>query len=374
MIYFDNAAGTLPKPEIVIQAMDEALQSIGNPGRSSHDFAMDAARAVLKAREAVSALVGLEDPLRVAFTSSFTEAMSLAIAAFIKPGDRVAVDEQAHNSVLRPLYLRGALVDALPCDALGRAAPDAIDQIKPGTRAVFLTHGSNVTGNLSDAREVYEHVRKRGVLLFLDAAQTLGEADVTTDMADVICFTGHKALFGPQGTGGLILRHGLEARVVKTGGTGTHTYEPLQSAGMPDAFEAGTPNAQGLCALTAGIRFIAQTGLKQVSRHNQSLIARLYQGLREIPGLTVYGDFDQAPRLPVLSFLIDGMDSAEVTLALWEGFSIASRAGGHCAPLLHKRLGTDRTGLTRLSLSLKNTEEEVDACIRAVSRIARDGG
>ncbi|MEA5066182.1 MAG: aminotransferase class V-fold PLP-dependent enzyme [Eubacteriales bacterium] len=375
MIYFDNAAGTLPKPPAVRRAMDEALAGFGNPGRSFHEPAMRAARAVLAARTAVAALGGVDDPLRVAFTGSFTEAMSLEIAAYIRPGDRVAVDEAAHNSVLRPLYRAGAELEIAPCDALGRVRLDGLlDLIRPGTRAVFLCHGSNVTGNIADARAVYRRAQGVGALMVLDAAQTLGALPVSMDMADILCFTGHKALLGPQGTGGLIVREGIPTQVSKTGGTGSHTFEPLQAARMPDAFEAGTPGAHGLHALAAGIGCVAGIGLPELARRERALLNRLHSGIAALPNVRLAGDFAPDERLPILSFAVDGLDSAEMSFRLWSEFDIASRPGGHCAPLLHRRLGTVETGLTRLSLSFMNTADEVDACIAAVEAVARGAG
>ncbi len=375
MIYFDNAAGTLPKPTAVRRAMDEALVGFGNPGRSFHDPAMRAARAVLAARAAVADLVGLDDPMRVAFTGSFTEAMSLVIAAYIRPGDRVVVDETAHNSVLRPLYRAGAQLEISPADALGSVRLDGLlDLVRPGIRAAILCHGSNVTGNVVDARAVYRRARDAGALMVLDVAQTLGALPVSMDMADILCFTGHKALLGPQGTGGLIVREGLPTQVVKTGGTGSLTFEPLQAARMPDAFEAGTPNAHGLHALAAGIGCVAEIGLPELARRERALLNRLHSGIASLPSVRLVGDFAQDERLPILSFAVDGLDSADVSLRLWSEFGVASRPGGHCAPLLHRRLGTVEAGLTRLSLSFMNTADEVDACVAAVGAVARGAG
>ncbi len=376
MIYFDNAATTLLKPPEVAEAVAFAIGHMGNAGRSASEPAMLAAREIYAAREAVAGLVGLENPMGVAFTSGCTEAVSL-LAQTLTPADHVVTTELEHNAVLRPLGLSGCKVDLLRCDDRGWQRPSWPEELKrllrPDTRFVFLSHGSNLTGNLTEAEPIWEVCRAGGVPLVMDVAQTLGVVPVSHKMADILCFTGHKGLYGPQGTGGLVVDGSLELPVLKTGGTGSDSFQPLQPREMPDLAEAGTPNAHGLCGLRHGIAYIQRMGLNTLMGKQEALTRRLYEGIVHLPGLTVVGDFERWPRLPIVSFAVEGMDSAEAALWLWENHGVATRAGSHCAPLLHRRMGTDKTGLVRCSLSSFNTPEEIDAGVEAIKALTALG-
>ncbi len=336
MIYLDNAATTLHKPQQVAKAMARAVNHLGNPGKGAYAPSMDAAREIYAAREAVAKLIGLENPLNVAFTSGLTEAANLLIQS-LNPGDHVYVSEGIHNAILRPLRLRGCQVDQV---------------IRPDTQWVFASHGSNVTGEVA-------RLKKAGIPLVLDVAQTLGCFPVSWDMADILLFTGHKALYGPQGVGGMVVGPHVKLKLLKTGGG------QAADAQMPELSEAGTPNVPGIAGLRAGVEFVEKTGLKTIMAHGQGLKNRFLKGIDGLVHLRVYGQ----PELPLVSLSVKGMDSAEAALLLWEKYQIAVRGGNHCAPLMHKALGTEETGLVRFSFSYFNRESEIDQAVEALKEL-----
>lgn len=373
MIYFDNAATSLRRPQAVQDAIVHALGHFGNPGRSFHAPAMDAVRAVYYARKAVADLAGGIDPLRVAFTSSVTESLNLVIPSLLSPEDHVITTVLEHNSVLRPLYLLGCGLSVLDCDDSGRLKTELLPSLlRPNTRAVVCTHGSNLLGSITDLAAVKNFCSRHGLLLIVDTAQTLGCIPVLADMADVLCFTGHKSLMGPQGVGGIIARADLPFRLVKTGGSGNLSFEKHQSLLMPDIFEAGTLNVHGLWGLQAGVSFIADTGVETIREKENRLTSRFMEGIAEIPRLRVYGPQAGGDRLPVVSFNLGGIPSDELSLRLWEEFEIATRPGSHCAPLAHKRFGTEAQGMVRVSFGYFNTEREVDDAVGALRQIAEE--
>lgn len=382
MIYFDNSATTLIKPPEVAEAVAYAINNFGNAGRSFYDAAMLAGREIFKTRAEIAALVGLSDPLGVAFTSSATESLNLVIGGLIKKEDAVLTTVAEHNSVLRPLYLKGCTLDFIGCDENGVLnLPEARRLLRPQTRFVVATHGSNVTGNVTDVEGLRALCRAHGLTLILDISQTFGHIPVSAGMADVLCFTGHKGLFGPQGTGGIIAAGGkitaggniaggdLSFEIVKTGGAGVNSFDTFQQKIMPDIFESGTPNGHGIYGLQKGVQFVKNTGVETIHTHDTLLTRQFYEGIRDLPGLRVFGDFSGADRLPVVSLIVRGLTSSDVSARLWEQYAIATRAGSHCAPLLHKRFDTADTGLVRFSFSWFNTEAEIDACILALEEI-----
>lgn len=382
MIYFDNAATTLQKPKAVSEAITAALETFGNPGRSFHAPAMTAAKAVYAARAAVAGLVGLDDPLQVAFTSSATEALNLVADAILEDGDSVVVTAAEHNSVLRPLYRKNCQLSVLDCDDNGVMRYETLPELlTDDVKAVFACHGSNVTGNVIDAYRFYDACRNRGIPLVLDVAQSFGSVPVRHDMADIICFTGHKGLFGLQGTGGIILSGNIKRpmSIKKTGGTGWDSFSKLQPNRMPDIFEAGTINSHGLSGLLAGASFVARRGIGDIHEKEMALTRMFTEGVKGLPGVCIYGDFsafgENGPtRLPIVSLNIKGLDSAVVAEALWERRHIATRHGVHCAPLLHKRLGTAEQGMVRFSFSCFNTEDEILAGIEAIRAYTAECG
>ncbi len=378
MIYLDNAATTRTKPPAVAQAVLEALSSYGNCGRGGHQGALSAARAIYETREKIAALLGCPRADHVCFTQNSTQALNIAVCGLLGPGDHVISTDLEHNSVLRPLYrLRdaGAAVDFVPADSRGRLDYCGFERLlRPETKAIVCTHASNLTGDAVDIARVGRFAREHGLLFILDASQTAGvlPIDLAAMGIDVVCFTGHKSLMGPQGTGGLCLREGLEIRPFTVGGTGVQSYSEAQPGEYPTRLEAGTLNGHGLAGLSAALDFLSETGIARIHAHEDALARRFYKAVRDLPGVTVYGDFSAPVRAPVVTLNIGDFDSAEVSDELAERFGIATRPGAHCAPRLHRALGTEEQGAVRFSWSYFNTEEETAAAAEAVRVLARE--
>lgn len=377
MIYLDNAATTRTKPPAVATAVLEALSSYGNCGRGGHEGALSAARTVYETREKLAALLGCPRADHVAFTANATQALNIALSGLLGPGDRILSTDLEHNSVLRPLYrLReaGAAVDfaGAPGGRLDYGAFETL--LRPETRAVVCTHASNLTGDAVDIEWVGRFAEKHGLLFILDASQTAGilPIDMIKQGISVVCFTGHKSLYGPQGTGGLCLREGLEIRPFAVGGTGVQSHSETQPSQYPTRLEAGTLNGHGLAGLNAALDFLNDTGLKAVYAHEDALARRFYRLVRDLPGVTVYGDHSAALRAPIVALNIGGLDSTRVSDELMERFGVATRPGAHCAPRLHRALGTADQGAVRFSWSYFNTEAETDAAAEAVAVLARE--
>lgn len=375
MIYLDNAATTLRKPPCVIDAVVRAMTTLGNSGRSAHEESLTASRIIYDAREAVAALFGCPRADHVAFTANSTEALNIAIGGLFSPGDHVISTDCEHNSVLRPLYrLEGVDVSFVPADRLGRVRYDDFAAlIRSNTRAIVCTHASNLTGNLLDIGRIGRLAHERGLLFVVDASQTAGaaELDMERQNIDVLCFTGHKSLMGPQGTGGLCVRPGVEIRPFKVGGTGVQTYLPQQPREYPTRLEAGTLNGHGIAGLMAAMDYIRSVGRETIRSHELALARRFYEGAANTPGVTVYGDFSSWDRAPIVTLNIRDYDSSQVSDVLAQDYGIATRAGAHCAPRLHRALGTVERGAVRFSFGWMNTEEETDAALAAVREIAR---
>ncbi len=378
-IYMDNAATSWPKPEETLTAMADYNRSVGaNPGRSGHRMSVDAGRVILDTREEIADLFGVTNPLRIIFTKNATEALNIAITGLLKPGDHVITSGMEHNSVMRPLRAmerRGVEVSVIPCSSMGELNPDDVDHaIKKATRAIYLTHASNVTGTIIPVTEVGKIAREREVLFCVDAAQTAGviPINITEMSVDLLAFTGHKSLFGPQGTGGLYIRDGLESEInpLTTGGTGSRSESQDHPDFLPDKFESGTPNTIGIAGLGAGIRFIKGIGIERIRKKEQELTAMLIDGLTAIPGVTLYGCLDPEKQTAVLSFTISGMSPAEIALALDDEFNIMSRPGLQCAPAAHHTIGTFSEGTVRLSPGYFLQKEDIEHCIEAVGVLA----
>ena len=378
MIYLDNAATSRRKPQEVIDAVVFAMTSLGNAGRGTTEAALDAARTIYGAREKIAGFFGVKNPKQVVFTSNSTESLNTAIHGLIKPGDHVISSVMEHNSVLRPLYEReeaGAELTLIECDEKGRLLTGDIEKnIRDNTRAIVLTHGSNLTGNVNDIEKVGRIAKAHGLLFIVDASQTAGvlPVDVEKMNIDVLCFTGHKSLLGPQGTGGMCVREGLEIEPLKRGGSGVDTYNHRHPSEMPTALEAGTLNGHGIAGLSAAIDFIEKTGIDEIREKEQSLMKRFVDGVRDIPGVKLYGDFDAEIRCPVVALNIGNADSSEISDILSMDYDIATRPGAHCAPEMHKSLGTVEQGAVRFSMSYFNTGEEIDSAICAVREISEE--
>lgn len=378
MIYLDNAATTRPKPPGVAEAVTAAMDGWGNCGRGVHPEALAAARTVYGLREKLAELFGCQRPDHVCFTPNSTMALNIAISGLLGPGDHVLSTDLEHNSVLRPLYRlerQGMGLDFVPADSRGQI--DYVDfekMLRPNTRAVVCTHASNLTGDLVDIEQVGAFCHAHGLLFLLDASQTAGvfPIDMEKQHIDVVCFTGHKSLLGPQGTGGLCVREGVDIRPFAVGGTGVQSFLESQPEEYPTRLEAGTLNSHGLAGLSAAVDFLLETGLDTIRVHETALARRFYEQVREIPGVTVYGDFTKTERAPVVTLNIADADSGEVSDELAERFGIATRPGAHCAPRLHRALGTEDQGAVRFSWSYFNTEEETDAAAEAVRILAEE--
>ncbi len=376
MIYLDNAATTLHKPPQVMDAVVRAMTAMGNAARGAHGGALEAARTVYNTRVKLARLFGCPRPDHVIFTANSTEALNIAISGLIRPGDHVITTDCEHNSVLRPLYRLeegGAALDVVPADRLGRVAYEDLEALlRPDTRAVVCTHASNLTGNVLDIARIGEMARRRGALLIVDASQTAGALPIDMEAMgiDVLCFTGHKGLMGPQGTGGLCVRPGVEIEPWKVGGSGVHSYDRRQPREYPTRLEAGTLNGHGIAGLSAALDFLQEVGLEAIEAKEHALMDRFYQAVSAMDGVTVYGDFSQARRSAIVALNIRDYDSAAVSDELSETYGIATRPGAHCAPRMHQALGTTDRGAVRFSFSWFNTQEEVDEAIRAVGQLA----
>lgn len=371
MLYFDNAATSFPKPPCVAEAMVDAIRRFGNPSRGGHEFAMAASREVERARALVAGMFGCCSPARVVFTKNATEALNIAIGSV---DGRIVSTEAEHNSVLRPLYRRGDF-GIVPVDAKGRYGFDAIAaECGPGTAAVVVAHASNVTGNLVPLGEIGRLCRERGMLFIVDAAQTAGlvDIDMERDRVDALCFTGHKSLYGPQGTGGICLGERFRPRPLMVGGSGSRTFDRDQPADLPVLLEVGTQNAHGIAGLAAGAAYVMEHGPEALRERAARLAAQFVDGVRRRNGVVLYGDIDAPARIPVVSLNIGDMDSAEAAAELAERFGMAVRGGAHCAPLLHTRFGTEKRGAVRFSFSHFNTDGEIEAAIAAVATMAAE--
>ena len=378
MIYLDNAATTMHKPQTVIDAVTQAMCSLGNAGRGATLGALDAARAIHACRAKLARLLGCPRADHVCFTPNSTAALNTVINGVVRPGDRVVTTVLEHNSVLRPLNRlaaeQGVTVEHAGCDASGVLDYDELERlVTPGARAVVVTHASNVTGNSVDIARVAAMAHAVGALAIVDASQSAGTAhiDMRAMGLDVVCFTGHKGLMGPQGTGGLAVAEGIDVAPWAMGGTGVHSFDALQPLEWPTRLEAGTLNGHGIAGLSAGLDFIeAQGGVETIAARERALAERFLAGVREIPGIVLYGAFDQPVRSAIVSLNVGDIDSAEISDALMQGWGIATRPGAHCAPLMHRALGTERQGIVRFSFGYFNTDEEVDTAIDALCDLA----
>ena len=406
MVYLDNAATTLSKPACVVNAVVEALGSLGNAGRGATEGSLGAARAVHGCRAKVARLLGCPRADHVCFVANSTAALNTAIRGLVHPGDRVVSSVLEHNSVLRPLNRlaveAGVEVAHVGCDELGRLDyGDMARLLLDGARAVVVTHASNVTGNAVDIARVAAMAHDAGALCIVDASQSAGCLPIDMDAMglDVVCFTGHKGLLGPQGTGGLAVMPGVEVEPLVMGGSGVHSFDALQPREWPTRLEAGTLNGHGLAGLSAGLDYIEERGgAASMGAREYVLARRLYRGVRDIPGVRVYGDWAAgdagacgagavpggpganaatadavpacAPRAAIVALNVRDMDSSTVSDALAQGWGIATRPGAHCAPLMHRALGTEGQGIVRFSVGWDTTKADIDIAIQAVAELA----
>lgn len=378
MIYMDNAATTMRKPDEAIEAVVNAMSSMGNAGRGAHGAALSASRVIYNTREALARFFGAESPKQIVFTSNSTESLNIAIKGLLEPGDHVVTTMLEHNSVLRPLYEmeeKGVSLTFVSSNKKGTISYEELEEaIQANTKAIICTNASNLTGNYVDVKRVGEIAKRKGVLLVVDASQTAGvyPIDVREMNIDVLCFTGHKGLLGPQGTGGLYVREGLRLKPLKSGGSGVQTYLKKHPDDMPTALEAGTLNGHGIAGLGAAIAYLEREGIDNIREKELKHMWKFYRGVKDIPGVKIYGDFDTEVRCPIVTLNIGDYDSSEVSDELLMTYDISTRPGAHCAPLMHEALGTVDQGAVRFSFSHYNTEEEVDIAIRAIRELAEE--
>jgi cysteine desulfurase family protein len=379
MIYFDNPATSWPKPPQVREAMNRFMEEVGaNPGRSGHFRSIEAARIVFETREALSDLFHVKDSSRIVFTLNATESINLALKGLLKPGDHVITSSMEHNSVMRPLRdleRKGIELTVAPCFDDGTLDAEEVERrIQSNTKMVVLNYASNVTGTLLPVKEVGFIARRHDFVFLVDAAQTAGSypIDVDRDGIDLLAFTGHKSLYGPQGTGGLVIGERIKEKEMiplKQGGTGSRSEFEEQPDFLPDCFESGTPNGVGLAGLLAGVQFVLGKGVKQIRQNEIILIEKLIRGLKEIPKLKLYGPENQGDRIATLSFNVAPLSPSDMASRLEKEFGILCRPGLHCAPAAHHTIGTFPEGTIRFGLGAFNSEVEIETAIQAVSQI-----
>ena len=375
MIYFDNAATTLHKPHEVIEAVVHAMTTAGNASRGTHTGSLAASRTVYETRKKIADFFHCSRADHVIFTSNSTEALNIAICGTLGKGDHIISTDLEHNSVLRPLYHleeQGASLTFLSANKKGCIDYDDFKRsIKPNTKAIVCTHASNLTGNVLDIERIGRIAKAHNLLFIVDASQSAGciEINMETMNIDILCFTGHKGLLGPQGTGGLCIHESVEIRPFKHGGSGIHSYEKGQPQAYPARLEAGTLNSPAIAGLCAAITYINTITIPVIAKKEQELLWHFYKGICNIPEIHIYGDFDTKERAAILSLNIEGYDSGTVSDLLSQEYDIATRPGAHCAPRMHQALGTTETGAVRFSFSSFNTMEEVETAIQALKEL-----
>lgn len=376
MIYLDNAATTMHKPPNTAEAVANAINTFGSPGRGAHSASITASRAVYKARKQVAELIGAENASDIAFCSNATEALNTAIAGLFSKGDHIITTVTEHNSVLRPLYISqmlGAEISYISLDSNGILDYDSVEKlIKSNTKAFVINHASNVTGNTADLDFFIKLKNKYGLMLIVDGAQSAGILPINVKNFDVFCFTGHKGLMGPQGTGGIYVKPGIKIKPLKSGGSGIHSFDRLHPDTMPEALEAGTLNSHGIAGLSSSIEFISQTGIDVIQKKETELCKIFLDSLDINSNITLYGDINAKLRVPVISLNVSELSSSYVSGILSEEYDISTRAGAHCAPLMHNSLGTAERGTVRFSFGYFNTKDEAIKAAEAVNEIARD--
>jgi len=378
-VYLDNAATTFPKPPQVIQAACDFYATRGvNPGRTGFDLALEAEETLTGARKSLTKFFGGTDHNRLVFSYNVTDALNLLISSVLEPGDHAITTCLEHNSVLRPMYLhasRGVDVDFVPFDSAGYVDPDDIARrIRANTKLVVVNHGSNVIGTIQPVAEIGRLCRERGVLFAIDAAQTSGlvPIDIESMMIDVVCFTGHKSLFGPSGTGGMYIAEHVDIAPCRAGGTGVMSALKTQPEAYPWRMEFGTVNLMGVAGLLAAQEWIAtRGGVEAIYQHEMRHAKRLHDGLSAIEGVTLYcADMDR-DHLPVLVFNIDGLPADQAGTFLDVEHDVITRTGLHCAPQVHEGIGTaEIDGTVRFSPGVFTTDVEIEHALAAVAEVA----
>jgi cysteine desulfurase family protein len=379
MIYLDNAATSFPKPEPVYQTLDRfARTSLANPGRAGHRMAVAAERALDQARHALNQFFKGASPDRWVFTLNCTDGLNLAIKGTVRPGDHVITTDLEHNSISRPLVAlqkAGAITLSRVASEDGYVDPDAIRKaITPETSLVALTHASNVLGTVQPIEAIAAIVRETAALFLVDAAQSAGVVpiDLRLTPIDLLAFPGHKALYGPTGTGALYVgpRADGKLRAWREGGTGGDSSSPTQPTALPYFLEGGTPNVLGVAGLAAGIDWVSERGPDRLRRHEVELLQQVVDWARESDGWTVAGRWEPETHVGALSLITpDGLAPQDLGAILDGSFDIAVRPGLHCAPYIHRALGTFPDGTLRLSPGPFTTHDEIAVFLSALAEI-----
>ena len=375
MIYLDNAATTMKKPQCVIDAVVNAMTHMGNAGRGANEASLDASRVIYDTREKISDLFNLKNPSRVAFTSNSTESLNIAIKGTLTNVDHAITTALEHNSVLRSLYEleeKGMELSIVQCDENGNIDYDDFEKlIKENTKVIVCTHASNLVGNVLDIKKIGKIAKKHNLIFIVDASQSAGvfPIDIQDMNIDILCFTGHKGLLGPQGTGGLCVRENINVRPLKVGGSGVNTFSKTQPDAMPTILEAGTLNGHALAGLNAALGYLKEEGIENIQKREEELMFRFYNGIKDIKDIKIYGNFENK-RAAIVTFNVGDIDSSAFSDELSLYYNISTRPGAHCAPLMHKAMNTVNQGAVRFSFSHYNTEEEIDTAINAVKEIA----
>ena len=379
MIYLDNAATTFPKPEAVYNSMMDCMKNYcANPGRAGHKLAMKAAREIYDTRENIAKLFNIDNPMNIVFTNNATDSLNLAIKGVVNQGDHIITTSMEHNSVIRPiksLEKYGIENTIVECDKEGFLdIKDLKKAIRPNTKLIVTTHASNVCGTLIDIKAVSEVAKSNNILYLVDASQTAGvyNIDLQEITLDMLAAPGHKGLLGPQGTGILYIREGIDINILKEGGTGSKSEDLFQPDLLPDKYESGTHNTPGIVGLNEGVKFIFKEGIDKIKDYEEKLCRYMLKRLDEIPNIKIYGPKDASKRAAVITINIEDMDSGEITFLLDSEYNIATRSGIHCAPLAHKTLGTLKQGAVRFSMGYFNTKEEIDIVIQALKDISNN--
>ncbi len=378
MIYLDNAATSYPKPEKVYDEMLKCMKEYcANPGRGGHDMSLKSGRAIMEARETIAQFFNIKDPMRLVFTKNATEALNIAIKGVLKKGDHVITTSMEHNSVIRPLKTLerdlGIELTIVKGNEFGEIDPEYIrNSIKGNTRMIVCTLSSNVNGIIMPIRDIGGIAREKGIIFLVDASQGAGtiEVDVEYMNIDMMAFPGHKALLGPQGTGGLYVADGIDVNSILQGGTGSSSENMFQPEILPDALESGTLNTPGIVGLSSGIAFINSFGLLNMKKYKNLLINKIFDGLFNINGVIIYSKKEMSNNSGIIAFNFKEIDSTEVSYVLDKAYGIASRAGLHCSPLAHQTLGTIKGGIVRISVGCFNTLEEIDTLLCALREIS----
>lgn len=377
MIYFDNAATSFPKPEIVIDSVMKVMKGYGsNPGRSGHKMALKLGREIFGTRQSLAELFQIKDPMNLIYTFNCTESLNIGIRGILEEGDHVITTSMEHNSVLRPLKIlkkNRVELSIVKADTKGRIDPLQIQaSIKNNTKLIVTTHISNLTGTIIDIEAIGKIAKENGIYYLVDAAQSAGVYDIDVEKMniDMLAFPGHKGLLGPQGTGGLYIREGLDIKEIFQGGTGSFSHLLEQPEIRPDRYESGTPNGPGIIGLGKGVEYILEKGMDNIRIHEKELTDHFIKEIQKIHNVKAYGPLNTKEQAAVVSINIGDMDSSELSYVLDQNYDVQVRPGLHCAPLAHKTIGTFEQGVVRFSFGPFNTHEEIELGIKAIKEIS----